>query len=220
MDGPTQDQDSSSGDSSGDGAGTSNLKYTEEQGRTMVSDALAAAGRTDADLGAREQRLKDGELKTADDRAAWRRERDDADLEDARDDPAKTTSVNARIKAGAQADKIASQDQEIERLKAEGTADKTKLAEGTSKESAATLATKYGVSAVTLLESTDGSTAAMDKLAKQLRPVGEAQEPYSGITEGGGNTTEGEIMDAYNADPKNPAARAAYNKLREDKGWV
>ena len=216
MDDQQNGQDSSSQDSSGDGAGTSEI---QGQISKAVSDALAKAGRTTADQEAREQRITDRETKAADERAAWQRERDDADLEAARDDPAQTTSVQARIKAGAQADKITSQDQEIERLKSEGDANKAKLAEGTSKESAATLATKYGVSAVTLLESTDGSTAAMEKLAKQLRPVGDAQEPYSGITEGGGSTTEAEIMDNYNAAPTNPAYAKAYNDLRTRKGW-
>ncbi len=198
--------------SPGENQASPEVTYTKAE----VDAKLTAAGRSDKQFDAREASLKASEEASETRRREW----SESQEEKLRDDPDGLRDFRAHERAEKTLRENETLKRDNERLQRDNEAAQERD-NGTEKQTNAnTIAAKHGVSAATLLESTDGSTAAMEKLAKQLRPVGEAQEPYSGITEGGGSTTEGEIMDAYNADPKNPAARAAYNKLREDKGWV
>ena len=197
--------------SPGENQASPDVTYTQAE----MEAKLTAAGRSDKQLGARETALK------ADQEATETRHREwvESQEEKYRDDPDGLRDFRAHERAEKtlrENETLKRDNEALQRVNNEA----LERNSGTEKQTNADkIATKYGVSAVTLLDSTDGSTVAMDKLAKQLRPVGEAQEPYSGITEGGGSTTEAEIMDNYNAAPTNPAYAKAYNDLRTRKGW-
>ncbi len=172
MDELKEGQDSSDRDSSGEKEATSPATYTEEEKNKAVNDALSSAGRTAKEQEARQQHLDDEDKAAAERRASDRREREEAELEAAADDPQAQKDVRARHKQGAR-------DDELARLRDEKVADKAKLQEQGEaltgrdrKDKANALAAEHKVSAKDLLEFTDGDPVKMEALAKQLPKVG------------------------------------------------
>lgn len=193
MDGTEKSQDSSAvtQDSSGTEQGTSaEIFYTREQVEKMVSDRLAAVGREAKALRDKEKQVADELRQIADARLEFQRQKEEAELETARDDPTELSRIKRE-------QKLRQQQQAAERKEAElvdreaKAADREKEAdEKLAKVAAVTIASKYeGVVPEDLLNFTDGSPDKMEVLAQKLsgkKGTAPRMKIDSGVTAGGG----------------------------------
>lgn len=153
-----------------------------------ASDALATAGRTAKSFEKREEAIKVAEERMA----TELKEKHQAEIEAARDDPEALTTIQKRHK---EADRKAELDKRERELasKEEGVDEKLdKVTKSEIKERAETVALKHSVDANTLLKHTDGSLEAMEDLAKSLPKKEEKPDlkPDSSKTTGGGEMPE------------------------------
>lgn len=186
LDEPKEAQDTSEKDASEETKETSEKTeetFTKSQRDKAISDALAAAGRTAKSLEKREETIKKAEKEAA----QKDRERREAELEAARDDPDKLTAIEQRHKREERAAELSRREAELEAReeRVKGVEEVAKKAE--IREAAMKIALKHGVSLESLINFTDGSTEKMEELAKLLPKSGE-EKPLkvdSGKTIGG-----------------------------------
>ena len=161
--------------------------FTEETQAKAVSDALAKAGRTAKELTQLGESTKADRKQLTDDRVQWRKEKDEEKLESIRDDP---DALKDWTKSKALRDEKAELDRRERELKVseEKHAEALKgVVESTKERNAREIATRLNVDSEPLMKFTDGSTEAMEDLAKSLPKKGETKTltPDSGKTIGG-----------------------------------
>ena len=163
--------------------------YTEEEKAKAVSDALSAAGRIAKQLDQQREALEAERKQLTASRVQWQREKDEAELEAARDDPDALKSLRARQKQSEREAELDRREQEL-KISGEKHAEALKgVAQYTKERNAHEIAARLNVDFELLMKFTDGSTEAMEELAKALPKKGEATilRPDSGRTIGGGS---------------------------------
>ncbi|KKN71491.1 hypothetical protein LCGC14_0420700 [marine sediment metagenome] len=170
MDRPENQQDTSARNSSEGTKGTSEQPETftkeevAEAAKKAAEDALSAAGRTAKNFEQREGAIKAEREKMAQEQKA----KDEAELEDAREDDDKLSRIKARQKARDTATELAKTTSELEVEKAKTKEAQEVGATHTKEQNAREVASRLGVNADTLIKFTDGSVKAMEELAKSL----------------------------------------------------
>ena len=155
--------------------------FTKETERTAISDALSRVGRTAADFEKREQAITAKEEADAQrDKAKY-----EASLEDARDDPEKTTAIKAKELLRTATSKLAEVTKERDLLSEKVTAAATQTQKIDRTKIAAEIAAKHSVDVDTLVKFTDGSLEAMEELAQTLKGESKPLLSDSGKTIGG-----------------------------------
>lgn len=196
MDGTENQKDSSGAtqDSSGGEKGTSEKPQTftseqmAESNTKAVSDALSKAGRTDTDLTKKAEAVQASQERLTQAQKA----RDEAEIEDNRDNPDMLKAIKARQNETAASAKLATLEQELRELKernTEGEKNRTQLTqESNTREIAARLTVDPQLLAK-LATLTDGSKEAIEAEAQTLPKTGEAKKLFvdSGRTLGGEN---------------------------------
>ena len=179
QDNPSAEQE----DTSGKEPETFTREQVEEEKRKAKSDALADIGRI--------KKSADTAIKAV--QAAEERinrmlkEQEEAELETARDEPDKLTVIRERHARREAETKLAQIEQELEEERAKTAEAQEAEAESTKERNAREIASRLGVDAKTLMKFTDGSTEAMEELARVLPGKGETTtlKPDSGKTIGG-----------------------------------
>ena len=170
--------------------------YTKEQVDKIRSDTLATAGRERAEI----QKAADAAKKALDDSMqrlsdleaeieTLRKEKDDTELEAARQNPDALSVLQAKQALRTQQANIEKKEREIQRREAEIEESTKALREAGRMAEAQQLAREYDVDAQQLIDLTDGSRDKMEALAKRLqKPAASGQEsttkPDSGVTTG------------------------------------
>ncbi|KKM74989.1 hypothetical protein LCGC14_1394750 [marine sediment metagenome] len=158
-------QDTSEGDK---GTSKQTQTFTKEQvaesNQKAAQDALSVAGRTAKDFEQRESAIKAEREQMVQAQKA----RDEAELEEARDDVDKTTRLKAQQKHRETATELARLKQELEAEQTKAKEAQEVGAKHTKEQNAREVATRLNVDVNTLLRFTDGSTTAMEELAKSL----------------------------------------------------
>ncbi len=197
MDDPKKDQDSSSGDSSGDAKGTSTLTEEQAQARETkaVNDARSTDGRTAKDFEVREQRIKDNEATLIEERVKWRRERDEADIESVRDDPEKLTALQKKQKTTADANALADDRRTLDGDKTKHEAsvqsDLEEIRVFNRTKTASEVAVAKGVSMDSILKhAKDDTREAMEAVAEDLPKNKEPLKVDSSRSSGTGEKSE------------------------------
>lgn len=153
--------------------------------RVATEAATRAAGSAQRQANAAEERLNKFIKKT-----------EEAELEANRDNPDVLSRIRARQGEREQETELAKLKQELEEEKAKTVEAQEAEAKSTQERNAREIATRLNVDAKTLIKFTDGSTEAMEELAKSLPKKGETTTltPDSGTTIGGKEITEADIL--------------------------
>jgi len=193
MDGTENPKDASQvGDTSTGDKGTSEKTpetFTREQVDTVsqkaVSDALSKAGRTATAFEKREVAVK----ATEDRIAQERKDKDQAELDAVKDDHEARSAIEERHKHRDTKSQLAKVTQELEDEKERGKQRDEDTVKSTKERNAREIATRLEVDASQLLKFTDGSSEAMEELAKVLPKLGTIPpiKLDSGKTTGGGD---------------------------------
>lgn len=195
MDGTKDPKDSSGAtqDPSAGGGGTPKTPetFTKEQVQKSVSDALSGAGRDtkaleirEKELDARQQAVQSREA----DLAKWQKERDDVELEAAKDNPDLYDAIKLRRATKADQTKLAEDRVNLERDKAQHAAE-LEAAGATQREiSIWEIASKQNVDASALKELSDDlnlqTTEQIERVARTMTPS-QAITSVTGVTLGG-----------------------------------
>jgi len=181
---------------SGDTKGTSEKEpetFTKEQveeaERKGKSDALSEIGRYKTSA---ENAIK--AAKAAGERLdRMLKEQEDAELEAARDEPDKLTGIRARQAQRQRDTDLEERERKLKESEDEHAEALKGVVESTKEQNAREIATRLNVDFEPLVKFTDGSTEAMEELAKSLPKKGEgtALKPDSGKTIGGGKDLSG-----------------------------
>ncbi len=180
--------------------------YTKDQVEKMVRDARSAVG---ADVFRAKKAAEDALARL--DRLET--ERQEADLEAAKDDPPelsriKTEQENRRLKT-----ELEKGTQELNEWRVEKA---TREKERTARE----VATRLSLDPAELIEIakfTDGTPEAIEAIAKKLpRGTKKSLKPDSGSMVGGTETWE-QVRAAYSQDPRDPAIREKYLQMRRER---
>ena len=154
-----------------------------ERERKARSDALSDIGRYKASA---ENAIK--AVRAAEERInRMLKEQAEAELETARDEPDKLTLIRERQTRRQAESELAKAKQELEEERAKTTEAQEVEAKSTKERNAREIATRLDVDAKTLIKFTDGSTEAMEELAKSLprKSATTPLKPDSGKTIGG-----------------------------------
>ena len=179
-------------------------EQVEERERKAKSDALADIGRY--------KKSADNAIKAA--QAAEERinrmlkQQEEDELAAHSDEPDRLAVIRERQTRRTAESELAKTKQELEEEKAKTQEAQQAEAKSTQERNAREIATRLGVDAKTLMKFTDGSTEAMEELAKVLPKKGEARTltPDSGKTTGGGKTfKESEILTSLDPSKMTPA---------------
>jgi len=185
-------------------------EQVEEREHKVRSDALAEVGRYRV---ATEKAVKSANA--AETRLTqFIKNQEEAELAAAGDDSEKQTTIRERQGRRTAETELAKTKQELDDEKAKTTEAQEVEAKHTKERNAREVATRLQVDAKTLIEFTDGSVEAMEKLAKVLPKKGEAKTltPDSGKTTGGGESftrQQIENMSAEEFEKKQDAINAA-----------
>ena len=164
-------------------------EQVEEREQKAKSDALADINRYKTEAQRHMQAAQAAEERTN----RMLKEQGEAELETARDEPDKLTLIRERQARRQAESELATAKQELDGEKAKTAEAQEAEAKSTKERNAREIATRLVVDAKTLREFTDGSTEAMEKLAKVLPKKDETKEPLkpdSGKTSGGGEKTD------------------------------
>ena len=197
-------QDKSSGqtkETSGEEPETFTKEEKEEAVRKAKSDALSEVGRL--------KKANEVAIKAAE-RANARveqiiKDQEDAELKAAAGDEERTSAVKERqLRRQAESKLVETERERDEKDEELKTANEEK-AEATKERKAREIASRLGVSEkllVTLAKSTDGSTEAIEDIAKELPKKGETQtlRVDSGKTIGGGKTITKKMLETMSVD--------------------
>lgn len=189
---------SQSGDSSSETKGTpiepeTFNKTTQEK---AINDALSAAGRTAKELTDKTQKAETllTEAKkiretAVGEQSRWQKEKDEKELESAKDNPDALTAITARQKLQTKESELSKKEQELSDKETKIQPQLDELATSKKERNALEIALKHNVPFETLLKFTDGSLEAMEDLAKLLSRKGGTTtlKPDSGTTTGGGD---------------------------------
>lgn len=181
-------------------ATSEDTKGTSEETKTFTEEQVAererkAASDVSAELG-RMKKLNEGLIKSSQaiqDRLDKRdREEVEREREKYQDQPDKLSAITERQARREAESKLTKAEQELEDERAKTTEAQGVSAKYTKEQNARGIATRLGVDFEPLLKHTDGSTEAMEDLAKSLPKKGETQTltPDSGKTIGGGLSDE------------------------------
>lgn len=158
---------------------TFTLEQATARESKAVSDALATAGRTAKTLEAREVTIKAREERAA----QAQKDKDELELEDAREDKEKLTAVETRQAARALKSELADAKTELAIVKEKNTEAQEADAKHTKERNAREVATRLGVDAKTLIKyATDDSVTAMEELARSLSKKEETKPPMTNDT--------------------------------------
>ena len=146
---------------------TFTMEQAEERERKATSDVSAEMGRVkklNADLIKSSQAIQD---------RLEKREREEDERERARyrDEPDKLDAVDERIKRRTLESELAKKEQELEEERGKTKEVEEAEVKSTKERNAREIATRLEVDAKTLIKFTDGSTEAMEELAKSLPKV-------------------------------------------------
>jgi len=179
-------------DKGGTTSGGEPVTFTKEQVEKEVSDRLAAVGRDAKTLETREKALdaREQAVKAENERIAQaQREREMAEVEAAKDDPAALTLIQQRQSVRAREDKLKADREELDRDKVQHQGD-IESANATKREIAIwDIAQKNTVDAATLKEKCDKfnlqTPEQMEEMAKTMGAKPPPLKPDSGVTRGG-----------------------------------
>ena len=192
--------------------GTPPRSYTEEEVKKQVLDAKTSV-MADA------MRAK----KTAEDALArlgkMVKEQEERELESYRDDPAELKRIRAEQEARQWKSELEEERKARTELEERQKQIDAGQAEYTKERNAREIATRLGVDVnrlIKLAKFTDGTTEAIEDIAKELKPSN-SLKPDSSKTTGSGLSDE-KIREAYRNNPKDPAIKAEYLAWRRRKG--
>ncbi len=145
-------------------------------------------------------------------------DQDDAELKAHEGDPEKLSAIGERQKRRMAEGKLADAESELSEEKAKTAEAQEAGAQHTKERNAREVATRLGVDAKTLIKFTDGSTEAMEELAKSLPKKGETKPLLvdSSKTIGGGSSFE-QIRDEMIKNPSDDAKMRRYMEATKTK---
>jgi len=210
-----------------DKAGTPQTMSREEHEKAVQKAVLDARSAVLADVGRVRKEAADAlaRAQSATERLArMEKEREEAELAAARDDPEKLTAVQERQRRRQT-------EADLEVARTELSTHKTRLAEYETREAEATKMTRAQEIAARLnvdparltklVKLTDGSPEAIEEVAKELPKVEDGKKPGfkpdSNSTVGGGVGWQ-EVRAAYIKNPYDPRVRSEYNRMRREQG--
>lgn len=183
--------------------------YTKEQVEKMVRDARSAVG---ADIG-RLQKVANDAIERL---RKVEQERQADEEEAAKDDPDELTRIRERRSTKAELDRVTQELNATKESAAEWEAEKaTRAREKTARE----IATRLNVNldkVISLAAFTNGSPEAIEAVAKELPKSGKRLRPDGGQMVGGLTTFE-EARAAYIKDPRDPAVKEQYLRMRRER---
>lgn len=196
--------------------------YTKEQVQKLISDERAQAGRKLAEatkaadravkvLEGVEQRAKDAEEVLA----RLQNEKDEAELQVARDNPDALNTFQARQTLRTKETELKRKEQELTRRELEAKEALEAVNKFRKEQKAAEIGAQYGVDALILLTITDGSPEKMEVAAKALSQGKTKKEtptikPDSGLTSGGAGRPTAEQLEAMTPDQYAEWAKPRY----------
>ncbi len=191
------------------------IKVAEQKGK---SDGLAEAGR----LRAENEKLVTSSKKLTTRIDTILRERDEAELETHKDNPAQLSAIRERQTRRTVESNLESMTGERDSLKErirEGDEAEALLKKGETAKEVATRLEVNSKQLIKLAKFSDGSTEEIEDIAKNLPKVNPEDDlnPDSNISSGGSQTEE-KIRENYRNNPTNPAFKAAYIEWRRSKG--
>ena len=145
--------------------------FTKSQMEKATSDALAAAGRTAKTFEKREEAVTKAEERMA----KLVREKDEAELKAAKDDPDLLSAIGERQRNRERKSELDKREQELGKIKDEVEDIKKEVELTTQERNAREIATRLNVDAESLIKFTDGSKEKMEELAKSLSKKGDIQ---------------------------------------------
>jgi len=164
--------------------------YTEDEVEAKFSQQRSVldqkVSKLEKELANFSDRAKDAESQLS----QWRKDRDEAELEAARDEPDKLTLIQQRQKVRDKLVEVARRESELNTREEKVKEANAQAEEFRRTQQAAEISVKHGVDFDSLIKFTDGSPEAMEELAKKLPKTGEhvirsPLHPDSGRTIGG-----------------------------------
>ena len=149
--------------------------FTQEDVDKAVSDALARGGRDAKTLTNLSFTLQAAQKQFDDEKTEWQKRRDEEELDKVRDDPAALTAFQVQQKQREKERDLAQEKLKLEQDRAKHAEELKEVDIIKRTQAAAEVAMRLGVEISPLLEFTDGSVEAMEKLAKHLPKTGEAK---------------------------------------------